>query len=75
MYLLQFSTALMVGTLLGCAAASEATRPEANTCTVMACGSPGLNGLPGRDGRDGVKGEKGDQGIMLGTYPPHNDRM
>ncbi|XP_060097022.1 pulmonary surfactant-associated protein D-like [Heteronotia binoei] len=63
MYLLQFFMALVVGTSLGRAAASEASRPEANTCTVMACGNPGLNGLPGRDGRDGAKGEKGDQGV------------
>nr|XP_056705448.1 mannose-binding protein-like [Euleptes europaea] len=60
MHILQLFTALVVGTSLGCTAASEAS--EVNTCTVMACGNPGLNGLPGRDGRDGAKGEKGDQG-------------
>ncbi|XP_054838741.1 mannose-binding protein-like [Eublepharis macularius] len=65
MYLLQLFTALVVGTSLVCAAAADASRSEANTCTVMACGNPGLNGLPGRDGKDGTKGEKGDQGVGL----------
>ncbi|KAL8186820.1 UNVERIFIED_CONTAM: hypothetical protein K2H54_013675 [Gekko kuhli] len=59
MYPLQFFMALVVGTSLRCAAASGVTRPEANTCTVLACGTPGRDGLPGRDG---AKGEKGDQG-------------
>ncbi|XP_077206965.1 pulmonary surfactant-associated protein D-like [Paroedura picta] len=63
MHLLQLFMVLLVGTSLGRAAVSEASRPEVNTCTVLACGSPGLNGLPGRDGRDGAKGEKGDQGV------------
>ncbi|XP_048362422.1 mannose-binding protein C [Sphaerodactylus townsendi] len=64
MHLLQLFTALVLGTSLGCAAASEEFRPEANTCPqVITCGNPGLNGLPGRDGRDGAKGEKGDQGV------------
>nr|XP_056706140.1 mannose-binding protein-like [Euleptes europaea] len=62
MYLLQLIAVLVVGTFLGCAAASEATRPEANTCPVVACAA---SGLPGRDGRDGAKGEKGDQGVGL----------
>ncbi|XP_048362589.1 mannose-binding protein-like [Sphaerodactylus townsendi] len=62
MYLLQFFTTLVVGTLLGCIAAFEASRPEANTCPVVACAA---SGLPGRDGKDGMKGEKGDQGVGL----------
>uniref|UniRef100_A0A8C3WJT7 Mannose-binding protein C n=1 Tax=Catagonus wagneri TaxID=51154 RepID=A0A8C3WJT7_9CETA len=35
------------------------------TCSVIACGSPGINGLPGKDGRDGAKGEKGEPGQGL----------
>ncbi|XP_077206968.1 mannose-binding protein-like [Paroedura picta] len=60
MYLLQLFMALVVGTSLEDTIVSESSRPETNTCPVMACGIPGL---PGRDGRDGNKGEKGDQGV------------
>ncbi|XP_028584276.1 mannose-binding protein-like [Podarcis muralis] len=59
MYLRIF-IALMLGT-----SPALATDSETNTCTVMACGNPGIPGLPGRDGRDGPKGEKGDQGVQV----------
>ncbi|XP_061490955.1 mannose-binding protein-like [Rhineura floridana] len=65
MYLLQFFIAVMLGTSLALASVPETSRCETNTCTLMACGNPGLNGLPGRDGKDGLKGEKGDQGVQV----------
>ncbi|XP_053164242.1 mannose-binding protein-like isoform X2 [Hemicordylus capensis] len=65
MYLLQMFNALMLGTSLALASVAVPSEHGPNTCTVMACGNPGLNGLPGRDGRDGIKGEKGDSGAIL----------
>ncbi|XP_034994324.1 mannose-binding protein isoform X1 [Zootoca vivipara] len=59
MYLQIFIT-LMLGT-----SPALTTASETNTCTVMACGNPGIPGLPGRDGKDGAKGEKGDQGVQV----------
>ncbi|XP_032087933.1 mannose-binding protein-like [Thamnophis elegans] len=49
---------------LGASLASAAA-PDTNSCTVLACGNPGVAGLPGRDGRDGAKGEKGDTGLQV----------
>ncbi|KAH0623432.1 hypothetical protein JD844_006180 [Phrynosoma platyrhinos] len=63
MYVLQLLKALVLGASLALATVSETNRCESSTCTVMACGNPGLNGLPGRDGKDGAKGEKGDPAI------------
>ncbi|XP_042315133.1 mannose-binding protein-like [Sceloporus undulatus] len=65
MYALQLLKVLVVGASLAWATVSETNRCETSTCTVMACGSPGLNGLPGRDGKDGAKGEKGDPGVEV----------
>ncbi|XP_008829318.1 mannose-binding protein C [Nannospalax galili] len=42
-----------------------ATGDVKDTCSVIACGSPGLNGFPGKDGHDGAKGEKGEPGEGL----------
>ncbi|XP_029465325.1 pulmonary surfactant-associated protein D-like isoform X1 [Rhinatrema bivittatum] len=59
MQALQLSTVLMLGMLI----LAEASSPEKeNTCSVIACGTPGANGLPGRDGRDGREGPKGEMG-------------
>lgn len=58
----------MVGISLALASVSDQRGHEVNTCTVMACGNPGLNGLPGRDGRDGSKGEKGEPGIGMAIF-------
>lgn len=67
MRLLQRLNALVLGTSLALALIASANECEGRegTCTVMACGNPGLNGLPGRDGKDGTKGEKGDQGKRI----------
>ncbi|XP_066477723.1 mannose-binding protein-like [Tiliqua scincoides] len=65
MYLLKLFNILVVGMSLALASVSDQRGHEVNTCTVMACGNPGLNGLPGRDGRDGSKGEKGEPGISV----------
>uniref|UniRef100_A0A8D2JJY5 Pulmonary surfactant-associated protein A n=2 Tax=Varanus komodoensis TaxID=61221 RepID=A0A8D2JJY5_VARKO len=65
MDLLQLFDVLLLGTALVLSLLSGTCRSQENTCTVMACGNPGLNGLPGRDGKDGAKGEKGDPGIQV----------
>ncbi|KAF7247292.1 Mannose-binding protein [Varanus komodoensis] len=65
MDLLQLFDVLLLGTALVLSLLSGTCRSQENTCTVMACGNPGLNGLPGRDGKDGAKGEKGDPGIIF----------
>uniref|UniRef100_A0A8D0DKJ8 C-type lectin domain-containing protein n=2 Tax=Salvator merianae TaxID=96440 RepID=A0A8D0DKJ8_SALMN len=65
MFLLQLFKVLFLGASLVLPSVSETSTCEANTCTVMACGNPGLNGLPGRDGKDGLKGEKGDAGASV----------
>ncbi|XP_072851150.2 mannose-binding protein C isoform X1 [Pogona vitticeps] len=65
MHLLRLYAALLLGTSLSLAAVSETSRFDSNTCTVVACSTPGLNGLPGRDGKDGTKGEKGDPGVAV----------
>ncbi|XP_062987739.1 mannose-binding protein-like [Elgaria multicarinata webbii] len=65
MHLLQPFNVLLLGTSLALASLSETCRCAENTCTVMACGNPGLNGLPGRDGKDGTKEENGDQGVQV----------
>uniref|UniRef100_A0A2D4NJB2 C-type lectin domain-containing protein n=1 Tax=Micrurus spixii TaxID=129469 RepID=A0A2D4NJB2_9SAUR len=68
MFVLQpFHTLLLLflGASLVLAAAPETRSLDTNSCTVLACGNPGLPGLPGRDGRDGAKGEKGDTGLQV----------
>nr|XP_060625019.1 mannose-binding protein-like [Anolis sagrei ordinatus]XP_060625020.1 mannose-binding protein-like [Anolis sagrei ordinatus]XP_060625021.1 mannose-binding protein-like [Anolis sagrei ordinatus]XP_060625022.1 mannose-binding protein-like [Anolis sagrei ordinatus]XP_060625023.1 mannose-binding protein-like [Anolis sagrei ordinatus]XP_060625024.1 mannose-binding protein-like [Anolis sagrei ordinatus] len=71
MYVLKLLGCLVLGSSLTLSAVSESSRCEPNSCTVMACGNPGLNGLPGRDGKDGIKGEKGDPGdSMRGPQGP-----
>ncbi|XP_063163785.1 mannose-binding protein-like [Candoia aspera] len=56
---------LLLGAWLALATVPETRNCDTNSCTVLACGNPGLNGLPGRDGRDGAKGEKGDPGLQV----------
>ncbi|XP_015685519.1 mannose-binding protein [Protobothrops mucrosquamatus] len=68
MFFLQvFKTLLLLfsGASLALAASPETRSQDTNSCTVLACGNPGLAGLPGRDGRDGAKGEKGDTGLQM----------
>ncbi|KAJ7324375.1 hypothetical protein JRQ81_017395 [Phrynocephalus forsythii] len=59
MHFAQLYTALLLGALLSFAAGLEPSRCDTNTCTVVACGTPG------RDGKDGAKGEKGDPGVAV----------
>lgn len=68
---IQLSSSLIILGMFITAATSSPELPKgtekANTCSVIACGTPGANGLPGRDGRDGregPKGEKGDSGLQ-----------
>lgn len=68
MPLLHSTTFLLLGASLVIAASVEVMKDteSPNTCSFIACGTPGNNGLPGRDGRDGkegAKGEKGDPGL------------
>ncbi|XP_078499064.1 mannose-binding protein-like [Lissotriton helveticus] len=68
MPLLQSTTFLLLGASLVIAVSVEVMKDSEspNTCSLIACGTPGNNGLPGRDGRDGKegpKGEKGDPGL------------
>ncbi|XP_070801397.1 mannose-binding protein-like [Pituophis catenifer annectens] len=68
MFFLQpFNTLLLLflGASVALAAAPETKGWDTNSCTVLACGNPGVAGLPGRDGRDGAKGEKGDTGLQV----------
>ncbi|KAM3834766.1 mannose-binding protein-like [Vipera latastei] len=62
-----FKTLLLFfsGASLALAASPETRSWDTNSCTVLACGNPGVAGLPGRDGRDGAKGEKGDIGLQV----------
>ena len=61
--MLLFPSFLILSVVAASHAETLATGDVQNTCSVIACGSPGLNGFPGKDGHDGAKGEKGEPGM------------